>query len=236
MSKTLTPQKVTYTKVPLGETIHSKIIQRCDVAEGTKGRVVPIYDGVVGINIFWTDEPKGSWLCTPEEALSVGINPKFYYVIPVFRLNTDAKAAVKDSSMRLEYLRIGAMQYDELVTVMNEQEKAITSLVITKVKKGEYSYVNPTSSTKALPPEIEAKCKEMRESLNEDQVFEFAIADIARPFSEYLKASKALARKNSDGEDDESSQNSSEALKGLPTPNLSNKFEEAKDEFEEDEE
>lgn len=180
-------KQATFTRVPLGTTIATKLVSRCDVAEGTKGRVVPISEDVVGISCFFTENPKGNWLCSPEEALSIGISPRFYYVIPVFRLNTGSKAEVLDTSVKLEYLRLGAQQYEELSAAMAEQE-GTPSIVIKKIKKGEYSYVDPVASAKPLPEEVTTKLQEMRESLNEDQVFAFCIADIARPFSAYLAA------------------------------------------------
>ena len=75
-------KQATFTRVPLGTTIANKLVSRCDVAEGTKGRVVPNLKDVVGIAVSSQKNPKGNWLCSPEEAISVGVNPRFYYVIP----------------------------------------------------------------------------------------------------------------------------------------------------------
>lgn len=234
-------KKTTFTKVPLGTTIQNKLISRCDVAEGTKGRVVPIFQDVIGISCFFTETPKGVWLCSPEEALSVGVNPSFYYILPVFRLNTDAKATPLDTSLKLEYLRLGHSQYDELASALQEQEET-PSFIVKKVKKGEYSYITPVASAKPLSDDLQEKVTEMRKALNEDQVFNFAIADIARPFKSYLQAIGPEAAKALSGEEDEEEERptrpsipASIPASSLPSSASSTSLEE-EDEFDEDEE
>jgi len=174
------------SKVSLGQSLPNRLISRCDVAEGTYGRAVPLFDSVVGVNVFFSENPKGSFACTPEEAIKIGINPRFYYVIPVARLNTDAKGKPIDHSFKLEYLRLGVSQYEELCRAMEEAE-GLTSFVLSKVKKGEYSYVNATISTKQISASLKEAINEFKNSLNEDQIFAFALADTARPFKEYLR-------------------------------------------------
>lgn len=181
------------TKVPLGTTSQTKLIARSDVAEGTTGRLVPLYNDVVCVGCFFSENPKGVFLCTQEEALSIGQSPRYYYVIPGFRLNTDSKGVVKegDTSLKLEYLRLSETQYDKVAMAFSEQE-SITSFALTKVRKSaegrDFSYVEPTVSNKKLPQSVLDKIDEVRKSLNEDQIWKFIISDIARPFKDYLRA------------------------------------------------
>lgn len=173
-------------KVKLGESLPNKLLSRCDVADGTSGRVIPLYESAVAVNVFYSEVPKGSFMCSPEQALKIGASPRSYYVIPVLRLNTDARSKPIDNTFRLEYLRLGYTQYIELCQSMEETE-GMSSLVITKQVKGDYSYIKPTVSTKILSKEIMDLVETFKTSLDEDQIFSFAVADMARPFEEYLR-------------------------------------------------
>lgn len=182
-----------FAKAPLGTALPTNLISRCDVAAGTKGRVIPLFDSVVGCSIIYSTDPKGVFFADQEQAIQAGITPRFYYVIPVARLNTDTKGNVLDNTIKLEYIRSGSSQYDELVQQMEEHEN-YTSLVLAKETKGEFTFVKPAVSAKKIPDEVLAKVAEIKKSLNEDQIFTMILNDIARPFSEYEKLLKKAGK------------------------------------------
>lgn len=176
-------------KIQFGKSIPNKLISRCDVAEDSKGRVIPLFDNVMAVFLFYhedRDGNKGVYFCTEEEAIQAGVAPKLYYCIPVARLNTDAKGKVLDDSIKLEYLRPSAQQYNDLISDSEELEQ-FNSIYIAKQKKREFSFIVMKPSGVSISPEVLSKVETLRNSLNEDQIFAMALADIARPFKMYIE-------------------------------------------------
>jgi len=179
-------------KTQLGQAIRTKLIKRTDVADGTKGRAILLCKNVVGSMVVYTPEPaKGVYFIDQQTALKYGFNPRFYYIIPVGRLNTDAKGKILDGSVSLEYLRLGESQYNKFASELEELDDCKT-IVLTKESKGEFSYVLVKPSSKdVIPEQFKDQIAEFAKSVDEDTMFAYALMDLAQPFSNYLDLLKS---------------------------------------------
>jgi hypothetical protein len=181
-----------FFKTQLGQVVRTKLIKRTDVADGTKGRAVLLSQNVVGCMVVYTQEPaKGVYFVDQQIALKYGFNPRFYYIIPIGRLNTDAKGNLLDGSVSLEYLRLGESQYNKFVSELEELSDCKT-IVLSKESKGEFSYVTVKPSSKdVIPQEFKPQISDFTSSVDDDTMFAYALMDIAQPFENYLELLKS---------------------------------------------
>ena len=173
--------------VPLGQVIKSRLVTRCDVADGTKGRAILASQDVIGCNLVYTPEPhRGVYFVDPPTAIKYNLSPRFYYLIPLVRLNTDARGNVINSSVSLEYLRLSEGLYRQFVNDLEELEVCKT-IALTKESKGEFSYVVPKPSSKDyIPDEFKSSINDFLTSLDTQTLFNYIMADVARPFTQYI--------------------------------------------------
>jgi hypothetical protein len=182
-------------EVELGETIESPSIKRVDVADGTKGRVIPLRQKWLAATVAFTDEPlKGSWFVDRDILLKYGLRGRVIYVCPVIRLNTDAKGQVLDSSFKIEYLRLGDTVYEKFAATATEMSN-MHSIVCTSEKRGQYSYITPSPSNKNLSAKEVGFINEVINQVNSlgydmDAICQLVMLDVARPFEAYLEMAK----------------------------------------------
>lgn len=175
-------------KVSLGQTIPSPSINRVDVADGTKGRCILISPDWYAVSIAYTETPKrGAYFVDQDKVLKYSLNARVYYVAVVARLNTGAKGDVLDDSFRIEYLRLSEDVYNEFANDALELENFDT-VALTKVTKGQFSYVKPKASSRAQDRKIIESVRSKLKSFDIDALFQLTLISLARPFDEYLKA------------------------------------------------
>lgn len=182
-------------EVDLGQTVDSPSINRVDVADGTKGRVIPLCQKWIAATVAFTDEPlKGSWFVDRDILLRYGLRGRIVYVCPVIRLNTDAKGTILDSTYRIEYLRLSENVYAEFADKATEMAN-MHSITVTKVKKGEFSYITPSPSNKAMSQKEVDLFNQVVQQVQAqkydiDAVKQLVMFDVARPFDAYLELAK----------------------------------------------
>ena len=181
-------------EVELGQTVESPSINRVDVADGSRGRVIPLTSKWLAATVAFTDEPcKGSWFVDRSILLKYGLKGRIVYVCPVVRLNTDAKANVLDASYRIEYLRLSENVYTEFADKASEMAN-MHSITVSKTKKGEFSYVVPSPSNKVLSQQQINLINQVMQSVRQydvEAVAALALSDVARPFDTYLELAKS---------------------------------------------
>lgn len=179
------------SRVRLGDTVPNPTVNRVDVADGTKGRCILLSNDWVAVTVAFTEEPvKGMYFVDKDILMkyaNLRIRGSIYYVALVARLNTDAKGAPIDDSFRIEYLRLSESVYNEFAEDALEMGNFQT-VALSKVKKGEFSYVKPKASAKGIPSKVLSAVRKKLEGFNVDAVMTLVISQLARPFDQYLKA------------------------------------------------
>lgn len=176
------------TQVRLGETIPTISINRSDVADGTKGRCIPLTQDWFAVSIAFVETPKrGAYYVDTEKVLKYGLTARNYYVCPVARLHTDARGNLIDSSIRIEYLRLSDDIYNEFASDTCEMAKFET-IALSKVAKGNFSYVKPKASNRPQDATIMQAVRQQIAQYDIDALVNIILKSVARPFDEYLKA------------------------------------------------
>lgn len=171
-------------RVRLGETIKSPTINRCDVADGTKGRALLLSDDWLAAAVAYTQEPlpRGVFYVTEEDVVEFGLQPRVYYMALIARLNTDARGVVLDDTFKLEYVRLGEQQYQEFANLAMEMKK-VENVVLTKVTKGTYSYISVSPSQIEQDATIMKSIGDRLNGLDIDSCLSLVIQNVARPIS-----------------------------------------------------
>lgn len=176
------------TQVRLGETIPTISINRVDVADGTKGRCIPLTQDWYAVSISFVETPKrGAYYVDTEKVLKYGLTARNYYVCPVARLHTDARGNLIDSSIRIEYLRLSDDVYNEFASDACEMAQFET-IALSKVSKGNFSYVKPKASNRPQDATIMQAVRQQIAQYDVDALVNIILKSVARPFDEYLKA------------------------------------------------
>lgn len=153
-------------KVKIGTRVADLGIQKVNVANGTKARVVLIdldpqmkyvaYDNVVKRRVEVTQELLIKY--------NLKATPTFFYLIA--RLNTDMKGNVVDDDFSIEYLQLTNNVNVEFADAVAENPD-FSSVVLTKVTKQgdggrDFSYIKATPSNYAVSEGITAKLNLLR--------------------------------------------------------------------------
>lgn len=174
-------------RVSLGQVMPSPTVNRCDVADGTKGRCILLSDDWFCVSVAFTETPvRGGYFVTQEQALRYSLPARNYYMAVVARLDTDARGEIISPEVRIEYLRLSEDVYREFADLALEQP--FDSVALTKVTKGQFSYVKPVPSSKKQNPKLLKQVKDKIANYNFDDLAKMALIGMARPFSDYLKA------------------------------------------------
>lgn len=175
-------------KVQLGQTIPSPSVNRVDVADGTKGRCILLSPDWYAVSIAYTETPKrAAYFVDQEKVLKYALNARVYYVAVVARLNTGANGKVLDDSFRIEYLRLSEDVYNEFANDALEME-GFDTVALTKVTKGQFSYIKPKASSRAQDSKIIKSVREKLKSFDINALFQLTLISLAHPFEDYLKA------------------------------------------------
>lgn len=179
------------TRVRLGDTVPNPTVNRVDIADGTKGRCILLSNDWIAVTVAFTETPvKGMYFVDKDILMkyaNLGIRGSIYYVALVARLNTDAKGVPIDDTFRIEYLRLSESVYNEFAEDALEMGNFQT-VALSKVKKGEFSYVKPKASAKGIPPKVLSSVRKKLEGFNTEAVIALVVSQLARPFDQYLKA------------------------------------------------
>lgn len=155
-------------KIPLGQKMESVTVNRSNVADGIPSRALLLGEECIyGKQLAYDTRVKRSVEVDQEALIKYRFDNVYeYYYILIARLNTDMAGRVVSPDVTVEYLRLSANQYGELVTSMNEM-KRFSSLLLQKVSKRgndgkDYSYVEvKLSNYEDIPEAALAKVEQM---------------------------------------------------------------------------
>lgn len=187
-------------RVSLGQVLPSPTVNRVDVADGTKGRCILLSDDWFCVSVAFVEQPvRGGYFVTQEQALKYSLPARNYYVAIVARLDTDARGEIISPDVRIEYLRLSEDVYREFADQALEQP--FDSIALTKVTKGQFSYVKPNPSSKKQNPKLLKQVKDKIAAYNYDDLAKMALIGMARPFKDYIKALQEAGLEEVDEED-----------------------------------
>ena len=145
-------------KVQVGTKVRRLGIERTNVAEGTKCRVVLLDDCARVKHIGWDEERKKRVELTQDLVIRYGFRPMTNYYYLIAKLNTDMNGNVVGDQFVVEYLQLSENLNNDFADLIQEFG-AFTSLSLSKVaKKGpqgqDYSYIKATPSNYQLDPTL----------------------------------------------------------------------------------
>lgn len=155
-------------KVKIGTRVENLGIQKVNVADGVKARVVLVDPDPMLKHIAYDNVVKRRVEVTQDLYIKYGLKstPTFFYLIA--RLNTDMKGNVVSDDFTVEFLQLTNNINTEFADAVSENPN-FQSLVLSKVsKKGDggkdYSYIKATPSNYAVPVGVQEKLDLLRKN------------------------------------------------------------------------
>lgn len=136
--------------IPFGSTVQKLTIPRTTLAEGQQGVIVLASNEIQPRYLYYDTSIKRSVRLTPDEAMQLNVTPTLYYFMLVGRLNTDSYGRIVGDQVTLEYLRLPARSYEDLLVQCNNNPNFscfVVSMDVKHSKQGDFSMLKLTPSS-----------------------------------------------------------------------------------------
>ena len=153
-------------RIKLGQKVKSVAINRASVSENTKGRAILLDKCPCVKQIAYDNNIKRAVEVSQDDCIRFHLTPRPTYYLLVARCNTDMKGNVVGDEFTVEYVQMAESVYNDFIEGAEETSGGrINSILLTLVKKGDYSHVKVTASQYSdFPDALKAKIKELRKN------------------------------------------------------------------------
>ena len=146
-----------------GTRVRNMGIERVDVPKNAKVRAILLSPNVLQ-KFVWYDEARHKRVeLTEELAIKLGVSPSSRYYYLVAQLNCDASGKILDDTVTVKYITMANASYNEFLDDCEENGN-MTSILLTKVEKGGFSYDKVKPSNMEIPDAVLAKVKPIQEN------------------------------------------------------------------------